>query len=143
MNKPVAVIFDLDGTLADLNGRSPYGETLRADCPNDLCIESIAHIARLYAAKSSVKIIVVSGRNEVATFETKDWLKKHGIVWDHLFMRKDRDYRPDEIVKEEIYREKIEPYYDVEIVFDDRPKVIRMWRNIGLKVADVGKGIEF
>ena len=29
------------------------------------------------------------------------------------------------------------------MVFDDRPSVIRMWRENGVKVVDVGDGVEF
>jgi hypothetical protein len=31
----------------------------------------------------------------------------------------------------------------IRAVIDDRPSVIRMWRENGLDVIDVGKGIEF
>lgn len=126
-----------------MNGRAPFGKTLKEDCVNDLCIEPIAQLTRLYAKFTAIRVIIVSGRSDEARAETITWLYQHGIAWDTLFMRKEGDYRPDEIVKEEMYREHIEPRYDVILVFDDRPKVIRMWRSIGLKVADVGKGIEF
>ena len=35
-------------------------------------------------------------------------------------MRKDRDYRPDYVIKEEIYKNKIESRYKVQAVFEDR-----------------------
>jgi hypothetical protein len=33
--------------------------------------------------------------------------------------------------------------YKPEMVFDDRPSVIHMWRELGLKTIDVGLGIDF
>lgn len=135
--------FDLDGTLADLNGRKPFGKTLREDCVNDLCIEPIAQLTRIYKKFTGIFVLIVSGRSDEAKMETIGWLHKNNIMYDRLFMRKEGDFRADEILKEEMYRELVEPYFDVILVFDDRPKVIRMWRDIGLKVADVGKGVEF
>jgi hypothetical protein len=48
------------------------------------------------------------------------------------------DYRPDYIVKEEIYRRDIEPLYDVKFAIDDRLQVCRMWHSIGIPVFRVG-----
>ena len=42
------------------------------------------------------------------------------------------------IVKEEIYKKYIEPNYCVLGVIDDRPKVARNWRQLGLKTMQVG-----
>jgi hypothetical protein len=41
-------------------------------------------------------------------------------------MRGEKDHRPDEIVKEEIYHKYIEPEYNVVAIFDDRDKVVKM-----------------
>ena len=61
-----------------------------------------------------------------------------------LYMRKEKDYRKDTIVKREMYDQMLEDGYDPKLVFDDRPSVLRMWREIdGLKVVDVGDGLEF
>ena len=59
-------------------------------------------------------------------------------------MRKEKDYREDTIVKREMYDQMLKDGYKPELVFDDRPSVLRMWREIeGLKVVDVGHGVEF
>ena len=48
--------------------------------------------------------------------------------------RADRDNRNDAIVKREIYETKIAPCFDVKLCVDDRPRVIRMYREeIGLR----------
>jgi hypothetical protein len=55
-------------------------------------------------------------------------------------MRKEKDNRPDEVVKEELYHNQISPFYKVEAVFDDRNKVVAMWRRLGLTVFQVADG---
>ena len=136
------MIFDLDGTLADLNGRKPYGEA-QALCGDDLCREPIANMVRLYD-QAKYLVIILSGRLERYRSETDRWLVKHSIPCDLLFMRPNElEQVPDTEIKEGIYLACIEPHFDVELVVDDRPKVIRMWRELGLVVADVGKGEEF
>ena len=61
-----------------------------------------------------------------------------------FYMRAEKDYRKDTIVKREMYEQMLEDGYDPKLVFDDRPSVLRMWREIeGLQVVDVGHGVEF
>lgn len=57
-------------------------------------------------------------------------------------MRRAKDSRPDTEVKQDI----LDQYFKkelIDVVIDDRPSVIRMWRSNGLEVLDVGKGEEF
>ena len=59
-------------------------------------------------------------------------------------MRKTGDYRKDTVVKGEMYDQMLADGYEPSMVFDDRPSVIRMWRELGgLTVIDVGQGLEF
>ena len=55
-------------------------------------------------------------------------------------MRKTGDNRKDSIIKEEIYRNLIEPNYNIEFVLDDRNQVVDMWRRIGLTCLQVADG---
>ena len=57
--------------------------------------------------------------------------------YDHLLMRMDGDFRPDHVVKEEIYRLNIEPYFDVRMAFDDNPSIIALWKRLGIPVTVV------
>ena len=59
-----------------------------------------------------------------------------------LIMRAAGDMRKDSIVKAELFFEHIEPNYNVMMVIDDRPQVIRMWTDIGLDVINVGNYYE-
>lgn len=137
--KPDAYVCDLDGTLSIITDRSPYAGHL---CETDVIHEPLADI--LSALKTcGCKIVLLSGRMEKAREATESWLREHDVDYCELIMRADKDMRADEIVKEELYREHIEPKYNVMAVFDDRPRVIRMWRRIGLLVFDCGDGEEF
>ncbi len=57
-------------------------------------------------------------------------------------MRRSGDNRPDEIVKKEILDTLLNKDSVIR-VYDDRPKVVRMWRAEGLEVVDCGDGVEF
>lgn len=143
-----AVIFDLDGTLADITHRlhfvrgqkrKDWGSFFRA-IPQDTLRQDVYDLYNMYV--QDYTILLVSGRPETYRTITWDWLTLHNISHP-LYMREKGDFRPDTIVKAEIYDQLIAPYYRIHIVVDDRPSVLRMWKEKGLSVIDVGKGEEF
>lgn len=135
------VIVDMDGTMADISWRDPYAHWL---IPQDKVRVGIATtVYNLYhSAYQRAYVCIVSGRQmDNAGRLTVDWLAKHEIPYHRIFMRNLGDNRDDAIVKKEIL-DKIGPER-VSFAIDDRPKVIRMWRENGIKTYDVGDGIEF
>ena len=82
--------------------------------------------------KEGYEIILLTGRDEPYRDRTLEWLMRHKIVFDLLLMREEKDFRPDNIVKKEIYENVISKEYQVLFVVDDRKKVVEMWREIGL-----------
>ena len=86
------------------------------------------------------KIILVSGRFDTHRKETERWLEKHKIKYHKLFMRHADDRRNDSIIKKEIYEKEIKPNYEVEMVIDDRNRVVAMWRAVGLTCLQVAEG---
>lgn len=132
-----AILCDIDGTLAHMKDRSPY-DWDRVD-EDDVDI-TIKDIVRTFYTTSIYDIILVSGRDEVCKHKTIRWLSDNRISYDKLFMRKHNDNRPDEVIKKEIYDEHIRNDYDVEFVLDDRNKVVKMWRELGLKCLQVAEG---
>jgi hypothetical protein len=131
------VIVDIDGTLADHDGlRGPY-EYARVGL--DRPFEPIVRLVKLLAEHHG--IIFVSGREDTARTDTEAWLRRHGIVeWEALHMRPAGDYRKDDLVKRELYEAHIEGRYRVELVLDDRSRVVKMWRALGLTCLQVADG---
>lgn len=135
-NKQNCYVFDVDGTLAKMNGRSPYDYSL---VHTDTVNHNVAMIARLLA-QSGLPIIIVSGRTDDCKFETAKWLYDNSIPHDKIFMRKTGDNRNDAIVKREIYEKELKDKYNILAIFDDRNRVVDMWRSLGLTCLQVEYG---
>lgn len=137
MLKIPAIIVDVDGTLAKrAEVRGPFDYDLsHMDEP----YADIFELVNLYKL-ANYKILVVSGREDICREITGEWLLRHGLRYDELFMRKASDYRQDAIVKQEIYQNLIAPFYDIRVVIDDRVQVVVMWRSLGLRVLQVAPG---
>lgn len=140
LSKPTAYIVDTDGTVAD-------GETLRGpfdthlyhlDLPRPHVIEVVNAIWG-----AGHRVLGVSGRDEEFMDVTTSWWKKNDVPWDEFYMRPHGDKRNDSIIKYELFNKYIRENYNVLGAFDDRPRVYRMWRTLGIPVFDVGPGKEF
>lgn len=138
-----AVIFDIDGTIAKMSGRSPYDLD---KCDEDKVNHWVTRILKMYR-KDGHKIILLSGRHagkegdESKYYKmTIQWLAKNFIPYDAFFMRKWNDTRCDDIIKEEIFWDKLAPNYNIVAAFDDRDRVVEMWRRIGVDCAQVDFG---
>lgn len=134
---PHAVVVDIDGTVALMNGRDPYDMSrVSEDTPNHAVISAVR---AMHAAGHL--IVYCSGRSDDCRDETEAWLDRHvGVAYEGLFMRVTGDQRRDHIVKEEIFDREIRGSYHVVGVFDDRAQVVRMWRSLGLTVFQVAEG---
>jgi predicted kinase len=124
-NLPKAIICDLDGTLALMNGRNPFDAST---CDEDLLNEPVANVLKNYK-KLGYKVLLVSGREEKYKAPTLKFLENHAIMFDDLMMRKTSDSRKDSIIKTEIYNGFIKDHYCIEFVLDDRNQVVDTWRN--------------
>lgn len=124
-NLPKAIICDLDGTLALMNGRNPFDAST---CDQDLINEPVSNLLKNYK-KLGYKILLVSGREDKYKEPTLRFLATHEIVFDDLMMRKTKDSRKDSMVKTEIYNNHIKGNYFIEFVLDDRNQVVDTWRN--------------
>lgn len=146
-NRPKAIIFDRDGTLAachngptDRSNESwgAYNAALRFDA---LVPETSA---LLRAIRPGVVRIMVSGRAEGdwpgdrrRRFAMNDWIVKYNLPIDHLLMRVGGDKRRDSVVKEEILIRDILPHYNPIVAVDDRESVCEVWERHGIHVIRV------
>ena len=140
------VICDLDGTLCDIEHRLHFAKSspknwksFFGSIDGDDLREEIWEKVKSVKAK---QIIFVSARPETYRRETELWLSDNDIYNYILIMREAHDKRPDTEVKSDIY-EKYLKKLNIIKVFDDRPSVIRMWKEKGLEVEDCGGGVEF
>ena len=133
------ILVDIDGTIALRGDRAPHD--------HDSSMEDAVNLPVVKIIDATVKqmgfpLILLSGRQEKYRDVTEYWLGTHNLFpYRHaLLMRCTGDDRADEIVKEEIYRSVVEPTFAVYAVFDDRAKVVAMWRRIGLTCLQVAEG---
>lgn len=131
-SKPKAVIVDLDGTVADMNGKRGPFEWNKVG--GDITRPVIVDMIKGYDTQGYV-ILAVSGRDGVCFDDTKNWLTENDIPHFYLFMRKQGDTRKDSVVKEEIFWQHIAGRYNVVACVDDRPQMVRLWHE--LKIPNV------
>jgi len=135
-NKKTAICFDIDGTLT-LGPKDRSAYEWHKVGQDDVNV-SIRSLAQLHHFDGNNTIIIVSGRDAVCRPETEKWFKDNYIPYHYLFMRKEGDNRPDDIVKEEIIDNNILPEYNIKLWIDDRLKVCRMVYRKGISLLRVG-----
>ena len=162
------IIFDLDGTLANIDSRrdismKPNGKLdwdvfaapnsiLALDKPNAPVIK----MAQMFKA-DGFKIVIFSGRNDRGFDATVQWLDDFKVTFELLVMRPDKfkdkswpiadgnpatpdmRFMPDEILKK-VMLDTFVDINDVFLVVDDRDKVVKMWRDLGLNTFQVAPG---
>lgn len=136
------VVFDLDGTLADCSHRihhilkepkdwDVFFSKCDKDKPIEHTIELMQHIQHFY------NIVIVTGRSSVAEKQTLTWLKKYRIFPEKLIMRQEGDHTDDHILKLKM----VEDFKDrIAFVFEDRTRVVKMWRDAGIPCFQVADG---
>lgn len=129
---PSAFIVDLDGTLAHHGNRRGIYDLSKVK------FDEIDPVVYRLISNLPDKILIVTGRDDCSKEQTVEWLNEKSVRNSGLFMRVTGDRRPDTVIKSEIFWQDIAPNFNVLGVFEDRPKVARWWRSIGLKVFQVG-----
>lgn len=133
------IICDVDGTLAHMEGRSPYdGSKVHTD-KVDLVVRAILNSFDIVTEEP--RTIIVTAREEKYKDITVQWLQDNNIEYRDIYFRKAGDNREDSVVKQEILDEIIKkegckPLF----VLDDRKRVVDMWRRNGIKCLQVEEG---
>ena len=159
------IIFDVDGTLRDASHRLHFIQGEKKDwdgfymaCGDD---EPIRHM--INTMKQCIllghNVMLWSGCSDIARNVTVDWFlkeniairndpysMKNGMVGDYvvegLWMRNHGDFTKDEILKRswlEHYRV-FNPDDPITMTFDDRQRVVNMWRSEGILCVQVAPG---
>tara|TARA_B100000497_G_C7612718_1_gene367942 strand:+ start:109 stop:579 length:471 start_codon:yes stop_codon:yes gene_type:complete len=153
--KKDTIIFDLDGTLADIDKRRsisklPNGKmdwktffdpaNIALDKPNHAVIK----MAQTFNDQG-FKIVIFSGRSKATKDATKDWLTQFDVPHHVLKMRPTGHpwtFMPDDKLKQH-WLDEIFPGDQKDrilTVFDDRNKVVEMWRENDLSCFQVAPG---
>lgn len=140
-------VFDIDGTIANCEHRRQWVITkpqnwnvFNSLMENDTPIIPTIELLRAITISREFSVVLLTGREGSFEnkFKTQKWLQKNGVLYDDLYMREHKDYRCDAIVKLELMKE-VEQNYKVMGIFDDRKKVVDMWRQEGYYVFDVNQ----
>lgn len=163
INRTTAIVFDIDGTLADNSHRQHFllqnpkdWKSFYRGMGSDKPIDSVRLVCAslmIFEAMATdlmvdppFRVIFCSGRPDNYRGQTIAWLKKH--IYDNakwpmeivLYMRKAGDHRPDDVVKEELLGQMRDDGFEPGIVFDDRQRVVDMWRRNGITCCQCAEG---
>lgn len=152
-------IFDLDGTLALIEHRRHFVDRERGKqdwtgfyraCVND---EPNAPVLRVMESlRRFADVWIWSGRSDEVRPETVDWLRMNTSftaadfdsafgVQDVLTMRPDGDYTADDVLKKRwLDSMLVDDRRRLVAVFDDRDRVVQMWRDAGVPCFQVAPG---
>lgn len=147
-------IVDIDGTIADLTHRLPHiqkepkdWDAFFAACDRDGPIPHMIDMLNALGGGNEA-FMFVTGRPERCRAPTFKWLRRMfpNWTWDSedgsrdLYMRADGDHRPDEIVKAELLDRMLVDGARPIMAFEDRTRVVKMWRSRGIPCLQVADG---
>lgn len=134
-----AVIFDMDGVIADAGHRQHYLHLPEADWANFyLAVKNDEPIASGAALINSVSedrcVVILTGRIDEVSAVTQSWLKTHNIRWDMLVCRpkNDDDSRHAVVYKRDEIALLKEAGFVFEYAVDDNKKIITMYEEHGI-----------
>lgn len=127
------VVFDIDGTLADIDHRQIHVKEEPKDWPafwkgmeKDIPHKPVIELCNtMYNAGKT--IYLCTGRLEKYREITEEWMQKNGVFYHVLLMTKDDDFRGDIYSKIEMLE--FIGKDNILFVVDDRKRCVDMWRD--------------
>ena len=140
-----AVVFDLDGVLANAESRQHFIKRPRPDWEaffsasgDDPLVDEVATLLQLLAPE--LAIVLLTARPARIGTLTVDWLGRHDLRWDLLVMRRDGDYRPARHFKQEAVRDIRSRGLDLKLCFEDDLRNVEMFRAEGVPSLYIHSG---
>ena len=142
------IICDIDGTLMNVEDRLALAIEKKRPEDKKMNWDVVFLIKKLMATGST--IIFTSARNErhrdvsmkqiVRDCNISMAVTTYSNKGNRLYLRRDGDFRPDDITKKEIFEKILTDGFRPQLAFDDRDQVVSMWRSIGLPCFQVREG---
>jgi hypothetical protein len=145
------VIFDVDGTLLNIEHRVPLirptdGSKKNWEAFRNKACDDVPHVEIVEVARAlsfcKHRLIICTGRMEKERAVTHASLLAAGMPMygTAMYMRQNDDVRADHIIKLEMLVALRAHGFEPRLVFDDRQQVVDMWRKVGLRVCQVAEG---
>lgn len=142
------IVFDLDGTLADCSHRvhlvpekggdwAPF----HAACGEDEPIRPMVNLLTMLV-KAHREVQIWTARPIDVREETERWIKQRIPLASEapLRMRHSEDLRSSAALKESWLDEALQEGWVIDMVFEDRPAVVAMWRRRGILCCQCAEG---
>ena len=133
--KPPCYIFDIDGTLALINGRNPYDTSRVLEDTINKPVLQILNIIKNFG----IVIVILTGRPDSCEQKTTLWLERNRVEYSDILFRPTGNSEPDYIIKERMWRY-INETYNILGIFDDRNQVVNHSRKLGITTFQVAEG---
>lgn len=137
----IAAIIDLDNCVSDDAWRLPLIQHYHSK-PNDRywayhskCDLDVHGNAKIIAdLRANYHLLVFTSRPEAVRDKTEDWLQRHDIPHDLLYMRPDSNHLPSVEMKR-LMLKWLPAEYRVEHAIDDRHDILDMYRAEGIQIT--------
>ena len=140
-----AVLFDIDGVLADASLRQHHLEGGRRDWDaffdgvgDDALVDDMARLMSLL--DPGLAVVLLTGRPARVHPQTLDWLERHRLGWDLLVMRDYGDYSAARQFKQRSVGELRSAGLDLRLAFEDDRRNVEMFRAEGVPCVYIHSG---
>ena len=138
-------IYDMDGTLCDISGIRHYVDRPKGKKDfESFHRESINAPAHAWVAESArerhfngMPVMIVTAREMKWLYTSMLWLAEKVVPYEDIFMRRNKDYRRDVIIKREILAQIRHRGFNPVVAYDDNPAIIELWQSEGIETIVV------
>lgn len=140
---PKYTILDLDGCIADDRWRRNRIDRLKTNMferYKDYHLSSSEdNVANTELFLGVENLVIMTARPLQYYSTTTRWMDKHGVPWSAMFMRGHANTKSSVEVKREfcvrMFTELNLTAADIKVAYDDKPKVIEMYKELGINAV--------